>query len=406
MNRKWIVPVFILCLLVIGGLVGSSFSPSVPASRGQVVAPSPFAVWTFSEGQIESRRLKPVIAQFNGSATVVELTPEGSLVKAGDLLVRFDASQLETDLPNLERDYTLAKSELESLEFAQLPLEMQELKLLLLEARFNYEAEREYLKDNQTLREEDLVSEQEVKQQELKVEQMKAKLDQLEMKAEMTEQYLHPSQLERARAKLDSARRQLDLARAQIADRSVTAPSDGLLVYWPLHVAGEFRTIRVGDTLYRNQSFMALPDMSDLVVNSQVPESELSRVAIGNEVVIIPLAFPDVRLRGRIQTIGSTAQMLPGRQPWQKFFRIVIALEETHERLRTGMSVNAQILSYQNEQALLVPRSAVWWEDGVPYCRVRQGRKTESRRLTLGQANSSSYEALAGLNSGDFVVTP
>jgi RND family efflux transporter MFP subunit len=405
-KKKWIVPVFALCLLVISWLITSSFRPSVSSGPGQAIATGPLTIWTDCEGQIEARRLEPIIASFNGNATLVDLAPDGSRVKKGDLLVRFDASQVEENLPALERDYTLTKSELESLEFAQIPLEMKDLDIQVMEAKYNFDAEEDYLRDNLDLLKDELVSQQEVDQQKLKVEQARSKLEQLTMKQELTRQFLHPSQVERAKAQLDSARQQLEQARRQVADRTIYSPVDGMVIYWPVHVAGEFRTVRVGDTLYRNQTFMAIPDMSDLTVACTIPEADLSRVAAGNEAQIAPLAYPELALRGVVESIGTTAQMMPGRQPWQKYFKVIITLQERDERLRTGMSVTAKIRTYENPEALLLPRPAVWWEQGVPHVKVRNGRRSEVRAVQLGPGNQTWFEVREGLAAGDVVLNP
>ena len=46
-----------------------------------------------------------------------------------------------------------------------------------------------------------------------------------------------------------------------------------MVVYRPLHLGVDYRTVRVGDSIYFNQPFMAIPDMRDVVVECSVPES-------------------------------------------------------------------------------------------------------------------------------------
>ena len=50
------------------------------------------------------------------------------------------------------------------------------------------------------------------------------------------------------------------------------AVSEGIVVYKPVFVGGEQRTIEAGDTIFRNQIFMALPDMTDLIVRAPTPD--------------------------------------------------------------------------------------------------------------------------------------
>lgn len=409
MNRRLLVALpVVLVLAVFFGLVlvlARRSGPAGNAARLAAVTEGALAVWSPYQGKLEARRVEVILSKFNGSATIVDLAPEGSPVKKGDLLVRFDSSQVERDLLKLQRDYALAKSDLERIENAELPLELRDLEAQLLEAQSLYESERQYLEDSRELLKEDLVSEQELEQQKLKVEQLQAKMEKLQTQLTLTREYLHPSALERARATLASAEQELKLARKQLDNCTVLAPADGVVVYRPLNVGGEYRTARVGDLLFKNQPFMIIPDMRDLVVECQIPEAELSRVEAGREVYITPLSYPGLQLRGRVETVGSMATVMLDRPGWQRFFRVVIGLDTADDRLRSGMSVQAQILSYHNPKALLVPRAAVRMEGEQPYA-LLPGRPPEKRLLKLGWADLKNFEVLDGLQAGEEVELP
>lgn len=377
-------------------------------SEGTLVAASngTMTVWSTYQGKLEARRVEIILSRFNGSATIVDLAPEGLAVHAGDMLVRFDSSQVERDLLKLERDYTLATSDLERMEKAELPLELRDLEAQLLEAQGNYESERQYLEDSRQLVAEELVSPQELEQQKLKVDELLAKQEKLSTQLELTRRYLHPSALSRARATLASAEQEMKLARTQLSNCTVVAPADGIVVYRPLNVGGEFRPARVGDSIFKNQPFMILPDMNDMVVECQIPEAELSRVEVGREVIITPLSFPDLRLRGTVEGVGSMASAVADRPAWQRYFRVVAGLKDNDPRLRSGMSVMAQILSYRKTDALMIPRAAVRRDGEAAYALIQKNGRPERRPLTLGWADLRAYEIIAGVQAGERVVVP
>jgi HlyD family secretion protein len=366
----------------------------------------PLSRWSSCQGELDARRVDVVMSSFSGNATIVELAPEGAFVRAGDLLVRFDDAEVTRSLLRLEHDHALAVSELESLEKAKLPIELRELEMQELEAKAAYEAESRYLADSRELLDEDLVTSHEIEQQALKVERARAVADKLSMQLMLTRRYLHPDRLERARAALSVAEQELALARRQLAHCTVTAPSDGSVVYRPLHLGAEYRTARVGDSIYQNKPFMALPDMRDLIVECFVPEAELSLVRVENRVAIAPLAYPALELDGRVEQVGATAQALPGRGAWQKYFRVVVAVDTPHAALRPGMTVQARILSYHRPDALLIPRAAVSWENGVPVVRVRHAAGWRKRPIRVGQSNDAHFEVTEGLSAGETVLMP
>ena len=370
-----------LLLAILCGCSGPTGEESAHA-----LATGPLEVWTVYPGKLEARRVEIIMSKFNGSATIVELAPEGIPVHEGDLLVKFDSSQVERDLLKLRRDAQLARSDLERLEKAELPLELRDLEAQRLEARMSYEAERQYLEDSKGLLAEELVSEQEIEQQKLKVDQLRAQLDKLDQKIALTRDYLHPAALERARATLATAEQELALAERQLANCTVLAPADGVVVYRPLHVGGEFRTARVGDSIFKNQPFMIIPDMNDLIVELQIPEAELSRVEVGRAVRVTPLSYPGLVLRGRVETVGSMATTMMDRPGWQRYFRAMIGLLDTDPRLRSGMSVQAE----------------VHMENGRAW--VRRAGETKPREIKIGWGDIRNFEVLEGLAPGDVVL--
>lgn len=395
-------------LVIIGACLLTAGCGTRVETRDRLVAASngTITVWSSYPGKLEARRVQNILSRFNGSATIVELAPEGMQVETGDLLVRFDSSSVERDLVQIERECASAAADLERMEKAVLPLELRDLEAQLLEAQGNYETERRYLEDSRQLVEEDLVSPQEVEQQQLKVEELKAKQEKLSTQLELTQRYLHPNALARARVTLAAGELELTMMRTQLSNCTVVAPAPGVVVYRPLHVGGEYRTARVGDAIFKNQPFMILPDMRELVVECQIPEAELARVETGREVTITPLSFPDLRLNGRVESVGSMASTVADRPAWQRYFRVLIGLSDNDPRLRSGMSVMTQIQSYQRAQALLIPRPAVRRENDATFVWVEHKGRRERRPVVLGWANLYQYEVIEGLSPGDQVVVP
>jgi HlyD family secretion protein len=364
----------------------------------------PFVVWASYQGQLESNTVSTIMSGFHGTATIIHIAPEGLRVSKGDVLVRFDSSALERELVKLERDVTLAGLELNGLEKAELPLELKNIEADLTKAKLDYETESQYLKESINLAKEGLVSDQEVKKQRLKVDEITAKFNTLKLQKKLTEEYLHPSRIEKAKATLASAEQELILTRGQLDKSIIRAPMDGVTSYRPINVGGEFRVVRIGDTVYPNQPFMVLPNIDDLVIHIEVPENELSRVQVGSKVLIYPVAFPRLKLNGVVRSVGAVAQSSPLHPAWQKYFRATIDLEDIESQLRPGMSVTANIFAYSNENATVIPRTTVSWENGQPFADVITGSKVEKRLLELGMANNELFEVVDGVSPGDGLV--
>ena len=406
MNDRFLISgTFLLGITVVLFLLGGAVhGPDISDDEIIRAKKEPFVVWASYQGQLESNTVSTIMSGFHGTATIIHIAPEGVRVKKDDVLVRFDSSALERELVKMERDVTLAGLELNGLEKAELPLELKNIEADLTKAKLDYETESQYLEESINLAKEGLVSDQEVKKQKLKVDEITAKFNTLKLQKKLTEEYLHPSRIEKAKATLASAEQELILTRGQLDKSIIRAPMDGVTSYRPINVGGEFRVVRIGDTVYPNQPFMVLPNIDDLVIHIEVPENELSSVQAGNKVVIYPVAFPRLKLNGVVRSVGAVAQSSPLHPAWQKYFRATIDLEDTEPQLRPGMSVTANIFAYSNEDATVIPRTTVSWENGQAFAEVVTGSKVEKRRLELGMANNESFEVVDGVSPGDGLV--
>ncbi|MFH0881009.1 MAG: hypothetical protein V2A34_14940, partial [Lentisphaerota bacterium] len=102
-----------------------------PEWKTAVVERGPLSVWSIYEGKLESRNLRPILSRIGGSAVLIDVAPEGARVSQGDKVAVFDTSKTVRDLVKLEADVTLARSEYDSLQNAQIPLKLRELEMLI-----------------------------------------------------------------------------------------------------------------------------------------------------------------------------------------------------------------------------------------------------------------------------------
>lgn len=392
-------------LLWVGIALGDKHvAAGTPDPETARVSTGELIVRTAYEGRVHSRNVVTIASSFQGAATIVELREEGAEVEAGDLLVRFDTADSERQLLKYRTDVTLNTAELDKIRNGQQPMEILKLENEIADVRRSLAAEERYLSDSRELAADNLLSPAEIAEQEGKVETLRRKLEYLDANLERTRTYLHPMATKRAQATLSAAREELARAQRQLDNGTIFAPSAGVIAYQPQHVAGEYRTVRVGDSVFANQPFLLILDFSDLVVKISVPESELAAVELGHPALIQPTAYPDVRLAGEVEQVSGVAQPLPDKPSWQRFFRATIGVRDSHPLLRPGMSVAAQVVNYQVSDALLVPRRAVRFDDGIATVVVVGGPRAGRRQVVLGEAAETHFEVLGGAFEGERVL--
>lgn len=367
------------------------------------VTEGPFRLWTELEGELAARTVAPVYSRIHGPATLVFIIPEGAPVRKGDVVARFDAFQIEQELNRLDREVAVAETDRRMLEQAIIPLELADLDAAVFDARAAWQSEAAFLEDSVELREDGLVSAQEMEQHRMKVEGLRARAEQLEARRALTQEHLHPARIQEAAAKLEAALRQRESMREQRAFAVLKAPAEGEAVYVPLALGGERRTVRIGDTLFRNQEFLCIPDPSEWIARGNVPEQDLSRVRPGMPAQILPRAFPGLVLTGAVDRVSAMGH-LDSRSPGRRVFPATLRVESVPPEMKSGLTVLIRMLSRDTPRAVLVPRRAVRWEEGKPFCRVRTGTgRSELRELKLGAGNEQAFEVLSGLSPGDWV---
>jgi len=365
-----------------------------------------FEVWTAFQGGLDAVQSESVASSISQPTALLMLAPEGAMVRPGDVVAVFDTSSLEAELAVLERDAVLAETEKRTLTQAEIPLRRARLSAELREARDALAREGSVGERMEELAADGLISPGELAGYASRVEALRESVSGLETQIRIQEEVMFPAQTEQAQARLDSARRQLQLVSDQIAAARVTAARGGRVVYLPLHIGGDFRTVREGDTVFRNQEFMRISDMEQLVVRCDVPESRLSRVPAGAEVRAVPDAFPELRLEGQVLSISSVAVQPAGRPAHMKTFTVTMLLFDADPRLRTGMTVRARVLSERHSQRPVVPRAFVRFEGGMPYVFVRRVDAEDRVAVTLGSGNETHFMIVEGVEAGTVLVRP
>jgi multidrug efflux pump subunit AcrA (membrane-fusion protein) len=85
-------------------------------------------------------------------------------------------------------------------------------------------------------------------------------------------------------------------------------------------------------------------------------------------------------------------------------FDVVIALDGTDPRLRSGMSASARLELERLDDVLIVPRAAVFSRDGATVAYVLGGGEPETRPITVGRLGLDQAVITSGLRAGERVA--
>lgn len=279
------------------------------------------------------------------------LVEEGALVQAGDVVVRFDTSNLSGEIENALLDY---QDKEEELALAREELQNRDV-ILALEIR---KEEINLAKANLSSQEvEGIISEFEQKRRLLDIKKSQ-RLLLLAKKNRAFELLQRQNTIKKLQSQMEDLEDQIAKMNRMLDSLILRAKSSGAVVYgehgWPP------RKVQTGDTVRATQRVATIPDLSSLYVEGYVHEADFHRVESNMKVQLSLESFPNTTLSGVIESIHLTAEE---RELWGegRYFPVLIRISELPENiLRPGMSVRCDIQTRMVENVWLIPMEEVW----------------------------------------------
>jgi RND family efflux transporter MFP subunit len=191
---------------------------------------------------------------------------------------------------------------------------------------------------------------------------------------------------ERASMDLQQLQGLISVQIEKIGDYTILAPMDGIV----LRRDGE-----IGEIAESGQILFRVGVPLPLQVVAEVNEEDIPRVALQQTVLFRTDAFPDRQLEGRVREITPMGDVVA------KTYRIKIALPDDTP-LKPGMSVEANIVTRERPDALLVPAGALQGDAVF----VIDGNRLRKREVKIGIRGTRAVEVLSGLKDGERVVAP
>jgi RND family efflux transporter MFP subunit len=233
-------------------------------------------------GTVVSDNRKMLTSRFMGFIKKVNVA-EGDRVKKGDLLYEIDSKEIDS-----------AKSQVElAIQQAQLSLQMyrnQQTNVLLNLSR------------NRRLYKKDMVSKYQLETLELANKNL---IDMIKVAEK---------QVEQAKAKLEEVNNQYNYLK-------VRAPNDGVIVQ---------KNINEGEMAIPGMPALILTDLSRLKIMTEVSESNLKDIKIGESVKVV---IPSIGL----ETSGKIDSIIPSSNPMTHSFRIKVIFDKRGKVVYPGM---------------------------------------------------------------------
>jgi HlyD family secretion protein len=109
------------------------------------------------------------------------------------------------------------------------------------------------------------------------------------------------------------------------------------------------RSGEVGEVVNPGTSILTMADIENVWLKAYIPETDLSKVKWGQEVIVTTDLKPKKEYKGRISFISSQAEFTPKQIQTEKervtlVYRIKVDISNKDHELKPGMPADAKIL--------------------------------------------------------------
>jgi HlyD family secretion protein len=356
----------------------------------------------FRQSVIESGELQAVKASFLAmprinyvygyNYKIVGLAEHGKNVRKGDPVIEVDPSQVQKYI--IERSESL-ENEIASANKlkAQIINNLQDLKAQLRNEQSAFDIKKVGL-DRSAFESPGIrkVMELEFRQAEIKLNKIKRNLD---LRPKLDSLDFRIQQI-----KVLQKENELKAAQNDLTKMTVTSPLDGIFVVEENWRTGQI--IKVGDEVYLGNPVAMIPDIRTMKVKGKVAENDISRIKQGLNVIVRLDALPSVAFHGSINTLSKVCVEKDNKN----VFLTEVIISETDLRLKPGMTVSCEYITYESEDEMCVPTNCLLEENKRFYLFVKKRGKIRKTEVKTGLSNNMSTIVSGEIKPGQALELP
>lgn len=208
-------------------------------------------------------------------------------------------------------------------------------------------------------------------------------------------------------AELDAAESNRDLLIQGSSKKStrvsnvVISTVEGTVLDVPVKVG---TSVIEANTFNEGTTIASVADMSDMIFQGRVDESEVGKVRVGMPVTIAVGALGSERFEGTLEYIAPKGVEKDGTIEFE--VKAALRLKEG-VMIRANYSANADIILERRDHVLTISESVVSFEKGLTYVEVEtKPGHLERRELKLGLSDGINVEVLSGLSPDAHLKKP
>jgi HlyD family secretion protein len=380
--------VILLCILLSVYFLSKGSEP--PQLRTVNAAHRDIKVAVSTNGIIDPVNRGEVYAPIDGRVVQL-LKKEGAEITRGQSLMQLESEPIRTALAGAKaallsekRQARLVMTGPSKEETSEVEAAISEFELQLDQVKKDLQVEESLFAKGATARAavESLQKQRDLLQ--LRLEDSRKK------KLDLMQRY-SPEDKEWEQGKVEELTRQVELLEKQLQMESVPSPATGLI--YSLQV-------RAGSYVTKGQLLAQIYQPGKIMLRANVDEPDLGRIKKGQQIQVQWDGLPDRQWRGLVDKLAEQVVALNNRSVGYVF----CSVEGDPKELIPNLNVKVEITTDRKTGVLVIPKSAVFNQNGKPAVRLVEGKSTAVKPVDLGLITSEEVEILSGVKAGDSVV--
>jgi HlyD family secretion protein len=190
--------------------------------------------------------------------------------------------------------------------------------------------------------------------------------------------------------------------REAIASMTVIAPIAGIVLSRDTDKGSAVIPL---SSAYGGTVIMTIADVSEKHFRGNVDEADIGKVRLGLPARVFVETFPDEPFTAELTHISPL-----GREEADIVnFEIRTTIFDPDDKLRVGMSADAELVLEEHKDVLVIPEGAIIYEDDITCVKVQDESLPEGFRkveITKGISDGIQTEVTSGLTENQIVIMP
>ena len=316
------------------------------------------------------------------------LVKEGDHVKAGQLLVRLDEAEAQSQLAHAKAQLRAAEADMAAVRKGGTQEEVLTNESNLAKAKTEFDAAQRNHEALKRLQATQAASAGEVEEAANRLTRAKAELNLLQQKT--TQRYSHP-EVARVQAQEEDARAAVTAAQDILRHANVVAPNDGIVYSVPVK-KGTF--VNSGDLLVQ------VADLEKMQVHAFIDEPEIGKLRIGQKVTLTWDAIPGRTWNGEVSHVPTTVVPRGTRSVGE----VVCNVDNADLKLLPNVNVNVNVIIANKDNAVTVSREAVMQDGNKHYVYIVDGNHLRKTEVETALSSPTRIEITKGLQDNQIVA--